>query len=111
MGPQKSGALGIEEVRVAAHFMNRPGRAVVLVETNVGSRVHLAIRTLHASAPDHVMKHVVPTNSRPAATDLGNVIDFSDLNGRHVPVVVDRDWHALNLAPPVGRVGLHDYFL
>ncbi len=84
----------IERVRVAADLMDRPRRVDALATALVG-------------APDHVVDHVAAADGRAAAAVLGHVVEFLDLERRHVAIFGQAGRRGLNLAPPVGRVGLH----
>src|SRR6266536_3605182 len=105
MSPEKPGAFGIEEVGVATNFVNRPRRAVLLIDADVGARVHVPIRTFHARAPDHVMEHITTADRGSTGTILRDVVHFPDLEGHHVTIFVEAHGYAFDLAPPIGRIG------
>src|SRR5439155_21732492 len=90
------------------NFVNRPRRAVLLIDADVGARVHVSIRTLYAGAPDHVMEYITTADRGSTGTVLRDVIHFPDLEGHHVSIFVDADLYAFDLAAPIGRIRLDD---
>ena len=109
-GLQQPRRVGTEEVSVAAHFVHRPDR-YAFVEENGRQRIRFAIGVLlvdDACRPDHVVKHVTSADRGAAAAGLVvDVVDFLDLERGDVAILGQSGRNAGNLAPPIGRVGLH----
>src|ERR1700682_5262418 len=90
---EKPAGLRIEKVRIAADFVDGPGRVD-------------PIATAVIRSPDHVVKYVPPTDRGPTASILRDVIHLLDLERRDVTVLREAGRDALDLAPPVGGVRL-----
>src|SRR5918911_2325561 len=106
VGTQQPGALRVEEIRVAAHFVYGPRRRVLLIDADIWTGVEPAVRAFDARAPNHVMEHVPAANSGSPSPTLRNIVHFPDLKGQDVPVFLEPNGHAFDLAPPVRRIRL-----
>ena len=107
-GRQETSGSRIEEVRVAPDLVNWPGRVAFVC----AGRIRILVGGLNARAPDHVVEHVVPADrGSAAAARVVEVVDFLDLEGGDVTILVEPDVDAFDLAPPVGRIRLYDYVL
>ncbi len=98
----------IEEVGLASNFVNRPRGAVVAGAQQIHRRRFVR---QDSRRPNHVVEHEAPADR--VATRLGgaSVVHFANLQRRNVPILGQSGWHAWNLAPPVGRSGLHQHIL
>ena len=104
---QPAGVL-VEDVRIAAHLVYRPGCDGVVNA--------LAAVVDFGGAPDHVVENVASAHGLPAGARLiVDVVDFDDLNRLDVAFLVERYGNAVDFAPPVRgagelghRIGRHD---
>jgi len=66
----------------------------------------------HLRSPDHVVDYVPSSHGLPAAVLITfYIINFADLYGRGVPVLLQPEGDALDLTPPVGVVASHQDLL
>ncbi len=100
VGFQQAAGFRRKEVRAASDLVHRPRRVRTAAAVLVGR-------------PDHVMKDVSSADGRAAGAVLAarHVVDFANLQRGHVAVFGQPRRHALDFAPPVGGVALHEDFL
>ncbi len=108
--PQQPARVLVEDVGLPTDLVHRP--------THIGGSPLGADPRFpaleHARAPDHVVHHEPPAD-RVTSLVFGagprrrHVVDLADLDGFHVPVLGEAGRDALDLAPPVGRVPLHEH--
>ena len=105
--------LRVEEVGFAAHFMDRPGGGAGghaeeggQAERLVGIDGFLG-RVEDAGVPDHVVEHVAAAHRFAARSGRIHVVHFAHFERGHVAVLGQSGRRRRNLAPPVGRIALH----
>ena len=66
-------------------------RRIFLIDTDVGTRVDLSVRTLRPRAPNHVVEDIMAADGGSASAVLRNVVDFPDLKSQDVSILVERN--------------------
>ena len=93
--PQEPASIVIENVRVPADLVNGPGRATAR----------------RRRLPNHVVDDVPLAHRLPAVVLLVfDVINFADLHGPDITILLQSGRKALDLTPPVGVPTSHEHF-
>ena len=101
---QEAACVFVEEVGLAAYFVDRPARAS-------GAVARLAFR--HAGAPDHVVHDEAAADGVAAFVSAflvaADVVDLADLDGLDVAVLGEARRDRFDVAPPVGHVAFDQH--
>ena len=90
---QEPAGFGWKDVGVAPDLVNGPGRSTFVC----AARIPLA---RHEAGIRHVVEHITSAYCF-GRTAFRDVVNFSDLDSRHVPVFGEARWNQSHVSPPI----------